>query len=219
MGKRPVLNKKKVTSWITLLSAQTLSFRSALHPYLRLALSAPAWFWIAGQRSSTSISARFFYEIHLENFVKSGKSFEKIGKIRCSALLPILVSALSAQGNFSNSLSAQGPMFLPLFSSKKISHFPLETLSVQVRYSGTCICSIFPTISFHLRDRLQINRNQATDPSVSVRHNGKWTRSGSLDRSFLKILIFSTDFGQFRGGEVNLPPPPRNRVNSYASSN
>ena len=32
------------------------------------------------------------------------------------------------------------------------------------------------------------------------------------DRSFLKILIFSTDFGRFRGGEVNLPPPPRNRV-------
>ena len=28
------------------------------------------------------------------------------------------------------------------------------------------------------------------------------------DRSFLKILIFSTDFGRFRGGEVNLPPPP-----------
>ena len=35
------------------------------------------------------------------------------------------------------------------------------------------------------------------------------------DRSFLKILIFSTDFGRFRGGEVNLPPPPRNRVKHH----
>ena len=43
------------------LSAQTLSFRSALQPYLILALSAPTWFWIAAQRSSTSISARFFF--------------------------------------------------------------------------------------------------------------------------------------------------------------
>ena len=27
------------------------------------------------------------------------------------------------------------------------------------------------------------------------------------DRSFLKILIFSTDYGRFRGGEVDLPLP------------
>ena len=32
------------------------------------------------------------------------------------------------------------------------------------------------------------------------------------DRSFLKILIFSTVYGRFRGGQVNLPHPPRDRV-------
>ena len=32
------------------------------------------------------------------------------------------------------------------------------------------------------------------------------------DRSFLKILIFSTIYGRFRGAQANLPPPPRDRV-------
>ena len=34
------------------------------------------------------------------------------------------------------------------------------------------------------------------------------------DLSCLKILIFSTDYGRFRGGEVNLPSP-WNRVKSH----
>ena len=32
------------------------------------------------------------------------------------------------------------------------------------------------------------------------------------DRSFLKILIFSTIYGRFRGAQANLPHPPRDRV-------
>ena len=104
----------------SLLSAQTIFDIGAQRSDPLLPLSAPPFFDISAQRSylildrrsalKTSISARFFFiEIDLENFVKS----RKIGKNQRSALRPILLPALSAQGNFSKSLSAQGPPLAP----------------------------------------------------------------------------------------------------------
>ena len=116
------------------LSAQTIFDIGPQRSHPLLPLGAPALFDISAQRSDLILDRRsafqhlhqrslcsFFLEIDLENFVKSEKN-GSIGKIRRSVLRPILLPALSAQGDFSKSLSAQGPPKPPPREPERFPH-------------------------------------------------------------------------------------------------
>ena len=59
--------------------------------------------------------------------------------------------------------------------------------------------------ALNLNDIHQMPTNSHTHKDTDTHTH---THTDFSDRSFLKILIFSTIYGRFRGGQVNLPHPP-----------
>ena len=65
------------------------------------------------------------------------------------------------------------------------------------------------SLVYSLRRHRHMAHNR-TERSMEEVAEHKINHSG--DRSFLKIRIFSTIYGRFRGAQANLPHPPRDRV-------
>ena len=73
------------------------------------------------------------------------------------------------------------------------------------------------------KNNLKFYLSQDKDFAELLKETATWTKSSDVDvnrgrgdrRSFLKILIFSTDNGRFSAGGAIWPPPIGNRVKSY----